>query len=261
MKNTIIGSIVGDVIGSIYEFKNIKSVDFPLFDDRCIFTDDTVLTIAVADALLNKKEFARNIWEYGNRYPTAGYGGTFCSWLSDDNLVPYNSWGNGSGMRVSAVGFAYNTIQDVLEISKQTAEITHNHPEGIKGAQSISSAIFLARQGYSKIAIKDYISQTFNYNLNFTLDEIRPTYKFEVSCQKSVPQAIVSFLESADFESSIRLAISIGGDSDTIAAMCGGISAAFYKEIPQEIIDFTLSKLPQEFIDIINQFDKKYGNF
>ncbi len=256
--NTIIGAVIGDVIGSVFEWNNIKTTDFDLFNPKCDFTDDTVLTIAVADCILNKKDFAKTIWEYGRKYRGRGYGGSFRKWLKEDKPKPYGSFGNGSAMRASAVGFAFEDIETVLEVAKQSAEVTHNHPEGIKGAQATATSIFLARQGKSKQEIKDYITQTFDYNLDFTLDEIRPTYKFDVTCQGSVPQAIVAFLESSDFESAIRLAISIGGDSDTIACITGGIASAFYKQIPTEIMDFVVDKLPSEYIEIMNKFDEKY---
>jgi ADP-ribosylglycohydrolase len=256
--NTIIGAVIGDVIGSVFEWNNIKTTDFNLFNPKCDFTDDTVLTIAVADCILNKKDFAKTIWEYGRKYRGRGYGGSFRNWLQEDNLQPYGSFGNGSAMRASAVGFAFNDIETVMEVAKQSAEVTHNHPEGIKGAQATATAIFLARQGKSKQDIKDYITQTFDYNLDFTLDKIRPTYKFDVTCQGSVPQAIVAFLESSDFENAIRLAISIGGDSDTIACITGGIASAFYKQIPTEIMDFVVDKLPSEYIEIMNKFDEHY---
>lgn len=256
--NTIIGAVIGDVIGSVFEWNNIKTTDFDLFNPKCDFTDDTVLTIAVADCILNKKDFAKTIWEYGRKYRGRGYGGSFRKWLKEDKPKPYGSFGNGSAMRASAVGFAFEDIETVLEVAKQSAEVTHNHPEGIKGAQATATSIFLARQGKSKQEIKDYITQTLDYNLDFTLDEIRPTYKFDVTCQGSVPQAIVAFLESSDFESAIRLAISIGGDSDTIACITGGIASAFYKQIPTEIMDFVVDKLPSEYIEIMNKFDEKY---
>lgn len=257
--NTIIGAVIGDVIGSVFEWNNIKTTEFDLFNPKCDFTDDTVLTIAIADCILNEKDFAKTIWEYGRKYPGRGYGGNFRNWLQQDNLRPYGSFGNGSAMRASAVGFAFDDIQTVLEVAKQTAEVTHNHPEGIKGAQATATAILLARQGKSKQEIKDYITSTFNYNLDFTIDHIRPTYNYDVTCQGSVPQAIVAFLESSDFESAIRLAISIGGDSDTIACITGGIASAYYNEIPKEIIDFVVDKLPSEFIEIMSKFDKKYN--
>ncbi len=255
---TIIGAVIGDVIGSVYEWNNIKTTEFDLFDPKCDFTDDTVLTIAVADCILNQKDFARTIWEYGRKYPGRGYGSYFSNWLEEDSLKPYGSFGNGSAMRVSAVGFAFDSIETVMEVARQSAEVTHNHPEGIKGAQATATAMFLARQGKSKQEIKDFVISTFNYSLDFTLDEIRPTYEFDVSCQGSVPQAIVAFLESSDFEHAIRLAISIGGDSDTIACITGGIAAAYYRKIPNNIIDFVVDRLPNEFVEIINKFDKQY---
>ena len=254
---TIIGAIAGDIIGSVYEWNNVKTTEFALFSEKSDFTDDTVLSVAVADCILNNKDFAKTIWEYGRRYRGRGYGGNFRRWLNSKNPKPYNSYGNGSAMRVSAVGFAYNTLDEVLTMAKASAEISHNHPEGIKGAQAVASAIYLARTGKSKIEIKDYVTEKFNYDINFTLDSIRPTYDFDVTCQGSVPQAIVAFLESTDFENAIRRAISIGGDSDTIACITGGIAAAYYKEIPTEILDFVNSKLPDEFIEILNRFDSE----
>lgn len=258
--NTIIGAIIGDVIGSVYEFDNIKTTDFDLFNPECFFTDDTVLTIAVADCLLNQRDFARTIWEYGNRYPGHDYGGNFLSWLLADDLQPYGSYGNGSAMRVSAVGFAFNDLESMLEVAKQSAAVTHNHPEGIKGAQATAAAIFLARQGKSKQEIKDYVTSTFNYDLDFTLDQIRPTYPFDETSQGTVPQAITAFLESTDFEHAIRLAISIGGDSDTVACITGGIASAYYQHIPPALVDFAMAKLPAEFIEILNRFDERYGS-
>jgi ADP-ribosylglycohydrolase len=260
MKNkskTIIGAIAGDIIGSVYEWNNVKTTDFALFTAKSDYTDDTVLTVAIADCILNQKDFSKTVWEYGRKYRRRGYGGSFKRWLRSNNPKPYGSYGNGSAMRVCAVGFAYDTLEKVLEIAAETAKITHNHPEGIKGAQAIASAIYLANNGKSKKEIKDYLVKTFDYDLDFTLDSIRPTYKFDVTCQGSVPQAIVAFLESTDFENALRLAISIGGDSDTIACITGGIASAFYKEIPNEILEFVSSKLPNEFIEILNRFDEE----
>ncbi|MFA6618293.1 MAG: ADP-ribosylglycohydrolase family protein [Candidatus Neomarinimicrobiota bacterium] len=255
----MIGAVIGDTLGSVFEWNNIKSTDFDLFNPKCDFTDDSVLTIAVADSIMNNKDFAKTIRDYGRKYFDRGYGGNFRHWLLSDSLKPYGSYGNGSAMRVSAVGFAFNDIKKVLAIAKRSAEVTHDHPEGIKGAQATATAIFLARKGKTKEEIKDYITSQFNYDLNFTLDEIRATYEFDVTCQGSVPQAIVAFLESSDFESAIRLAISIGGDSDTIACIAGGIASAYYKDIPREILDFVVKRLPNEFIEIINKFDGLYG--
>lgn len=263
MKNTsktIIGAIAGDIIGSVYEWHNVKTTDFKLFSKRSKFTDDTVLTVAIADSILNKKEFADTIWEYGRKYSNRGYGSNFRKWLHNDNKKPYGSYGNGSAMRVSAAGFAAKSLEEALDFAKRSAEVTHNHPEGIKGAQATTAAIFLAKTASSKSEIKDYISKTFNYNLNFTLDEIRPSYTFDVSCQGSVPQSIVAFLESSDYETAIRLAISIGGDSDTIACIAGGIASAFYKAIPESILEKVNSILPDNFVEILNKFDKMVVN-
>lgn len=249
---TILGPIIGDIIGSIYEFRNIKTTEFDMFNQKCCFTDDTILTVAVADSLLNKKPFDNTVAHYARQYPNT-YGPGFKNWFNND-LKPYNSFGNGSAMRVSPVGFAFDDLDMVLDVAKQTAEITHNHPEGIKGAQAIASAIYLSRYNKSKIEIKDFITNKFNYNLDFTIDEIRPTYGFDPTCPGSVPQSIVAFLESSDFESAIRLAISIGGDSDTIACMTGGIASAYYEYIPTEMIDFAKKKLPSEFIELVYRF-------
>jgi len=256
---TIFGAVAGDVLGSVYEWNNVRRTDFNLFDEECDYTDDTVLTIAVADCILHGKDFATTIWEYGRKYPGRGYGSNFSNWLYSDEKKPYGSFGNGSAMRVSPVGFAYHDPETVMDEARKSAEVTHNHPEGIKGAQAVASAILLARQGKSKKEIKDFVSSTFDYSLSFTLDEIRPTYRFDETCQGSVPQAIVAFLESTDFENAIRLAISIGGDSDTIACITGGIAAAFYKNIHEEIIDFVSKRLPADFLNIIDEFEEKYG--
>ncbi len=256
---TILGAIAGDIIGSIYEVRNVRSTDFPLFTDGSDFTDDTVLTIAVADAILNKKEFGQTIWEYGRKHRNRGYGGMFIRWLQERTPKPYGSYGNGSAMRVSPVGFACSTMEEVLDMAKRSAEVTHNHPEGIKGAQATAAAIFLAKINTSKKDIREYIALRFGYNLDFTLDDIRPHYEFNATCQGSVPEAIVAFLESEDYEDAVRLGISIGGDSDTIACIAGGIAAAYYKHIPDEIIDPVLDRLPADFIDIVNHFDAKFG--
>lgn len=253
----LLGAIAGDVIGSVYEWHNVKTKNFPLFCQASDFTDDTVLTIAVADAILNNKNFRDAIWEYGNRYPNRGYGGRFRQWLANTDKQPYNSYGNGSAMRVCAVGFACSTLDDVLKMAAETALPTHNHTEGIKGAQAVAAAIFLAKSGVSKKEIKEYITDNFQFHLDFTIEQIRPTYKFNETCQGSVPQAIVAFLESSDYEDAIRLAISIGGDSDTIACITGGIALAYFKTMPEYIINQTLALIPEAFTTIIQQFDEK----
>lgn len=262
MKQTILGAIAGDVIGSVYEFNNTQTTDFPLFKRETTFTDDTVMTIAIADAILHNKDFSQTILDYGKRYPNRGYGTSFFKWLAHDTPAPpYNSWGNGSAMRVSAVGFAYNDLDKVLKKAEKTAVVTHNHPEGIKGAQATAAAIFLARTGKNKAEIKAYIEQKFGYDLDFTLDEIRPTFPFDENCQGTVPQSIVAFLESTDYDSAIRLAISLGGDSDTIACITGGIAIAFYKEMSQVIVDkIRREYLPPAFVTIIDEFDLVFNN-
>lgn len=258
-KVALLGAIAGDVIGSVYEFHPVKSLDFPLFVDRISkYTDDTVMTVANADWLLTGDELTGIMSEYGNRYPFAGYGGSFFKWLMLDNPQPYNSWGNGSAMRVSPVGWAFDTLEETLEAAQKSAEVTHNHPEGIKGAQATAACIYLARTGKSKQEIKEYIETSFGYNLHRTCDEIRPSYEFDISCQGTVPESIIAFLESTDYESAIRLAVSLGGDADTMGAITGGIAEAYYKEIPGYIQEEVLKRLPDEFIDVMQQFHERF---
>lgn len=254
----LIGAIAGDIIGSYYEFVPIKSIDFPLFNGSSShFTDDTIMTIANADWLLTGDSLLGIMQDYGNRYHSS-YGSMFYEWLRADNPQPYNSWGNGSAMRVSPIGWAFNTLEETLEAAKQSAEVTHNHPEGTKGAQATAACIYLARTGKSKQEIKEYVETTFGYNLNRTCDDIRPTYHFNESCQSTVPESIIAFLESTDYESAIRLTISLGGDADTMGAITGGIAEAYYKEIPQYIIDEVLKRLSEEFIDIMQRFYRMF---
>ena len=254
----LLGAIAGDVIGSVYEFHACKSTDFGLFYDASRYTDDSVMTVAIADWLLTGDSLLEIMQDYGNRYPAAGYGGMFYSWLKAREPKPYNSWGNGSAMRISPVGWAFNTLEETLEAAKQSAEITHNHPEGIKGAQATAASIFLARTGKSKQEIKKYIEQIFGYNLSRTCDEIRPTYLFDESCQGTVPESIIAFLESSDFESAIRLAVSLGGDADTMGAITGGIAEAFYGGVPEHIKKEVLKRLPNEFIKVMMNFYQKF---
>lgn len=255
----MLGAIAGDIIGSVYESSPIKTTEFPLFDRYSIFTDDTVLTIAIAYAILENMDYATSLKYFGRKYPDAGYGMFFYRWLFTSRGEPYHSWGNGSAMRVSPVGFAFNSIEQVLHEAEQSASATHNHPDGIKGAQAIALAIFLAHTGRSKTEITREISKRFAYNLDRTLDQIRPNYSFDVSCQGTVPEAIIAFLESTDFEDAIRKAISLGGDSDTLACITGGIAQAFYKSIPPVIVNEVYERLPYEFISIIDKFNKVYG--
>ncbi len=251
----MLGAIAGDIIGSVYERNNIKSTEFPLFGENSRFTDDTVLTIAVAHAILDDLDYTGTLKLYGRKYPNAGYGGSFRNWIFSPSKEPYNSWGNGSAMRVSPIGWAFNTAGDVLREAEKSAAATHNHPEGIKGAQSVALAILMARQGEGKETIKQEIERRFNYDLNRSLSEIRPDYKFDVSCQGSVPESIIAFLESESFEDAVRLAISIGGDSDTIACIAGSIAEAFYKEIPPHITAEVKQRLPDNLWEIVERFD------
>lgn len=253
----MLGAIAGDVIGSVYEFVNVKTTFFGLFHEHSRFTDDTVLTVALADSILGGTPFVDLLKQYYRAYPKAGYGGMFHRWARSNDSQPYNSWGNGSAMRASPVGFAFDTLEDVLEQARRSAEVTHNHPEGIKGAQAIASSVFLARTGHTKDQIKNQVEAAFGYDLATPLDEIRPRYAFDVSCQGSVPQAIRAFLESTDFENAVRLGISIGGDSDTIACMAGGIAQAFYGGVPQdisrrvyEILDARLGEVTRRFAEV-----------
>ncbi|MGM9992518.1 MAG: ADP-ribosylglycohydrolase family protein [Candidatus Bruticola sp.] len=252
----MIGAIIGDIIGSIYEWKNGCSVNFKLFDPKCRFTDDSVMTIAVGQAIMEfykqgfilnyegKKKLADLAVHYmrkmGRTYPRSGYGGRFKSWLRCDNPQPYNSFGNGAAMRISTAGWAAANLNEALELAEVVTAVTHNHPEGIKGAQATTAAIFLARQGKNKQEIKAYINQHF-YNINFTLDELRLHYKADVTCMHTVPLAIEAFIEASDLEGAVRLAISLGGDSDTLAAITGSIAEAFYgvpSHIENEAIKF-----------------------
>lgn len=255
----MLGAIAGDIIGSVFEHNPTKGTDFPLFTSRSIFTDDTVLTLAVADSILKKSDYAASLKRFGRRYPNAGYGMSFYHWIHSLNSEPYNSWGNGSAMRVSPVGFAFNSVEAVLQEAQKSASVTHNHPEGIKGAQATALAIFLARSGKSKKFIRQEISRRFDYDLNRTLDEIRPSYGFDISCQGSVPEAIIAFLESSGLEDAIRKGVSLGGDSDTIACIAGGIAQAYYKSVPENILMEIRKRLPESFLTIIDQFNLTYG--
>ena len=233
----MLGAIAGDIIGSRFEHANIKTTDFELFTDASCFTDDTVLTVALADSIYNETDYKDTLKQYFQRYPDAGYGGGFMQWARSDHSEPYNSWGNGAAMRVSPVGFACDTLDKVLERAEQSAAVTHNHPEGIKGAQATALAVFLARTGGSKEAIKTEIEDRFGYGLDEPLDRLRPHYHFDVSCQGTVPPAIRAFLESESYEDAVRKAISLGGDSDTLACITGGIAHAFYRDLPPGIVD------------------------
>ncbi len=260
----MIGAIVGDIVGSVYEWDNLKKKTFKLFKTKSFFTDDTVMTLAIAHALLNlnqdlkswQQDLIHDMQTIGLMYPNSGYGQHFMMWLLSKKPMPYNSYGNGAGMRIAPVAYVGKTIEEVKFLSQIVTEVTHNHPEGIKAAEAIAVATFMAKQKESKLTIKKYLQKHY-YPLNFTLDEIRPTYAYDVTAQGSTPQAIVAFLESDSFEDAIRNAISIGGDSDTIAAMTGSIAEAFYG-IPKEIETKALSYLTPDLKKIVKRFYQKY---
>jgi ADP-ribosylglycohydrolase len=255
----IIGAIAGDIIGSVYEAHPIKTKDFPLFHPRCRFTDDSVLTIAVAQAILTDGDYRRWVWEIGRRYPHAGYGGTFIRWLHASAPEPYNSWGNGSAMRVSPVGWAFDSVDEVLGEAARTAEISHNHPEGIKGAQAAALAVFLARTTRDKGLIKKEIIARFGYHLDRTVEKIRPFYSFDVSCQGTVPEAVIAFLAAHSYEDAVRNAISLGGDSDTLACIAGAIAEAFYGPVAPNILVKVKAILPKDLWLTTERFRRRYG--
>jgi len=249
----MLGAIIGDIVGSRFEFNNHRSTEFEFFHPQCTFTDDTVMTVAVADAILNSKPFGQTMHEYGNRYPGRGYGGRFAHWLMSDNPRPYDSFGNGSAMRVSPCAFlAKGNREQALTWAAASAVCTHNHPEGIKGALSVTDCILLAQAHLPKEEIRRHIVRLYGYKLDFTIAQLRPHYHFDETCQGSVPQAIQAFLESDSFEHAIRLAISLGGDSDTIANITGGIAEAYYG-IPADMKAQALTFLPQQMQSILSQ--------
>lgn len=255
----LFGAIAGDVIGSRHEWKVCTDPQFLLFSKGSGFTDDTVLTVAVADAILGRRGYGEVIVEYARRYPKAGYGSYFRRWLKEDGVTPYNSLGNGSAMRVSAIGWAFNTVEDVLREAERSAAVTHNHPEGIKGAQSVALAIFLARTGVGKEDIRREIETRFGYDLRRTLDEIRPTYQWDSTSPGSVPESIIAFLESTDYESAVRNAVLLGGDADTMAAIAGSIAEAFFGGVPEGIVAEVRTRLKPELLDVVEKFAKPYN--
>ena len=274
----MLGAIIGDTVGSVYEFNNIKTIDFPLFDPKCNYTDDSIMTMAVAEWLLTDPQHGMDTLEtifldFAKKYPCpmGGYGGGFSRWLFHPEALgdygsrdfkpgtrhPYNSFGNGAAMRCSANGWMFDTLEETERVAGLSAAITHSHPEGIKGAQSTAAAIFMARHEASKEEIRDYVSAKYGYNLNRTCDEIRPVYDWDSSCQGTVPEAMVAFFDSTDFESAIRLAVSLGGDSDTLACITGGIAEAFYKDIPDDIALKIWELIPEDFKAILKKMEQR----
>ncbi len=257
----MLGAITGDIIGSVYEFDSIKpEYDFPLFTEESFFTDDTVLTVALAESILSGIDYKTKLLEYYHLYPHCSYGSRFHDWANSDNPQPYNSWGNGSAMRVSPVGWAYNDLKTVLLKAKESAEFTHNHPEGIKGAQATAASMFIARSKKSKDVIKEFVEKTFHYNLDLDIEDLRKNYQFNESCHDTVPQAIFTFLISDSFEDSIRKAIYIGGDSDTLAAINGSIAEAFYGGVPEEIKAEVYKRLDKKIKKVLEDWGQQIRN-
>ena len=255
----MIGAIIGDIAGSVYEHAATSRTDVPLFTAESRFTDDSVMTVATAEAILTGETYEVAYRRWGRRYPRAGYGGTFRHWLLADDAGPYGSWGNGSAMRVSPVAWAFDSADAVLSEAARSAGVTHDHPEGIKGAQAAALAVFRARTGVGKADIRSEISDRFGYDLARTIDEIRPGYTFDVSCQGSVPEALIAFLDTANLEEAIRAAISLGGDADTQAAIAGAAAAAFDGTVPEPLEHEALRRLPADMRDVVDRFRARYG--
>jgi ADP-ribosylglycohydrolase len=255
----MLGAIAGDIIGSVHEGAGTKTKDFPLFVADSQFTDDTVLTVAVAERMLFGGDYSDLFHDYFHAYPLAGYGGSFIRWAGNRRREPYNSWGNGSAMRVSPIGIAGESMDAVLAEARASAEVTHNHPEGVRGAQATAAAVFLARSGFTKVDIKAHIEREYGYNLSERLDDIRERYEFDVSCQGSVPQSMIAFLNAENYEDAVRNAISLGGDADTMACIAGGIAEAFFGGVPAEIEARTLAALDDRLRSVLNSFRDRFG--
>ena len=257
----IIGAIAGDIIGSVFEHNRIKTKDFDLFTRKSQFTDDTVMTLAISKWLCADKDskdvLIRNLKYFGNLYPNAGYGGRFMKWLAQDSPQPYGSWGNGSAMRVSPCAWVADSLEEAQDLARTSAIVTHDHPEGVKGALATSDAIYLARVGASKDEIRDHIEVRYDYDLSFTVDDIRPEYSFEISCQKSVPESIVCFLDAKDFEDTIRNAVSLGGDADTMAAIAGSIASAYW-DVSKNIAYNSIYRLDYTLLNVFIDFEEKF---
>lgn len=254
----MLGAIAGDVIGSVYEGSGLKRKDFPLFSSASTFTDDSVLTVAVADKLLEGGDYAQTFKRYYRAYPASGFGASFARWAASPDPSPYGSYGNGSAMRVSPVARAGRSLDEVLAEARASAAATHDHPEGIKGAQATAAAARLALEGADKARIKDYVQTRFGYDLERRLDDVRARYRFDVSCQGSVPESIIAFLEATDFEDAVRNAVSLGGDADTMACIAGGIAEAFYGGVPAEIARETRARLPADLLAVLDRFAARY---
>ena len=254
----MIGAIFGDIVGSVHERRGTKTTEFPLFVAQSRFTDDTVMTIATAEVLLSGEPYASAYKRWGRRYPHAGYGSAFRRWLASDDAGPYGSWGNGSAMRVSPVAFAFENADDVLAEAERSAGATHDHPEGIKGAQAAALAVFLARRAVPRGEIKGELETRFGYDLSRTIEAIRPGYRFDVSCQGSVPEALIAFLETESLEGAVRAAISLGGDADTQAAIAGAAAEAAEGSVTAEIEEEVRRRLPGEMREVVERFGRRW---
>ena len=254
----MLGAIAGDIIGVPWESSGEKRHDFPLFSEYSRFSDDTVMTMAVAHALLEKRSYAEAMREFGRRHPFAGYGQHFEQRLIDASIGPYNSYGNGGAMRASPIGFAVRPAEEALAEAERCAAPTHNHPEGVKGAQAVALAVFLARSGASKQHIRGEIAARIGYDLERTVAAIRPGYNFDVAAERSVPEAIICFLDAQDFEGAVRNAVSLGGHADTMACIAGAIAEAHWGEIPKQIAEEVRKRLPLEFLDLVDRFHERF---
>jgi len=256
---SMLGAIAGDVVGSVHEYAGTKTKNFPLFVRHSNFTDDSVLTVAVADWILTNKDLIDTFHEYVRAYPGRGYGSMFGQWASTKSRKPYNSYGNGSAMRVSPVGFAFGTIEEVLDYAARSAAVTHDHSEAIRGAQATAAAIFYARTYHDKKKLHDFVTSQFGYDLTRRLDDIRPQYSFTETCYGTVPQALIAFLESTSYEDAIRNAISLGGDADTLACITGGVAEAYYGGVPSDIADRVMALLDDRILKVVEQFRRRFN--
>jgi ADP-ribosylglycohydrolase len=255
----VLGAIVGDYIGSVHEFEAQKTKDFPLLDPRCSVTDDSILTVAVAEWILHDTDLVTQFHELVAAHPRAGWGMMFYKWAAARSRKPYQSYGNGAAMRVSAVGWGFDTLDEALAAAADSARVTHDHPEGIKGAQATAAAVFLARTTHDKAVVRREVADRFGYDLERTVDEIRPEYRFNETCQRTVPEAIVSFLEAHDYEDAVRNAISLGGDADTLACIAGGIAHAHFGTVPKPLRSAALTSLPAPLRSIWEEFQRRFA--
>ncbi|WP_224962875.1 ADP-ribosylglycohydrolase family protein [Geomonas subterranea] len=254
----MLGALTGDIVGSIYEWSNIKTTEFPLFQESCRFTDDTVLTVALAEAIMSGAPYGAVMRRYYRSYPEAGYGKNFTRWAASKEAAPYQSWGNGAAMRIAPAAWAFDSLEEVLRKAEEFTLPTHGHPEGVRGAQAAAAAVYLGRTGATKEEMRSFITGRFGYDLTKSCDEIRPGYRFDVSCQGTVPQALAAFFDSEDFESALRLAVSLGGDSDTLACITGGIAQAYYGGVPVHIAQEALRFLDEPLRRVTLLFEARF---